>query len=309
MAQLVSSNFPRFLFPYAPNVLKAFGDYNDQDLIFPKIFMEGDTNHEAVVRAMVGQLDILGRLQETEGVTYQDVMQEGDVTFKRRDYATALMMSERLMESIESNPEILTKLKGEELKRKANYSVEVMLHDHLNSCTSTTSNGVSLTGADGVALVSASHPTANGTQTNVIAGNPSFSEAALEAGIIMIRKMRNSKGQFIDAKVKAGIVPVDLLFEKERLLKSVNRVYTANNEINAIRSRGDISDIITSPHLTSATRFFLLTDIEGGLEVLWRKRPTLSMDNDFDTDGLKVKIKLALMSGHTDWRCIVSSSG
>ena len=97
-----------------------------------------------------------------------------------------------------------------------------------------------LHGGDGVVLLSASHPTTNGLQSNVLATAADLSETSLESILIQISDMKDDRGLRIAAQGTQLIIPTAYTFVAERLLESQLRTGTADNDINAIRSQVDI---------------------------------------------------------------------
>jgi hypothetical protein len=98
--------------------------------------------------------------------------------------------------------------------------------------------GGSYNSGDGVTLFSTSHPTIAGVVSNTLATAADLNETSLEQSLIDIAAMTDERGLKIAAKGVKMIIPSELQFTAERLMKSSNRVGTADNDINAIRSMG-----------------------------------------------------------------------
>ena len=63
------------------------------------------------------------------------------------------------------------------------------------------------------------------------------------------------------------IIPKELQFTAERLMKSPKRTATADNDINAIASMGMVPEgYRVNNFLTDTDAFFLLTDVPNGLK-------------------------------------------
>ena len=92
------------------------------------------------------------------------------------------------------------------------------------------------TSGDSEALMSTTHPTIAGTVSNRLATNADLNETSLESSLIEIAAMTDERGLKIAAKGVKMIIPSQLQFTAERLMKSEGRVATADNDINAIRS-------------------------------------------------------------------------
>ena len=103
----------------------------------------------------------------------------------------------------------------------------------------------SYTGGDASTLVacagggSANHPNvAGGTWTNGPTAAVDLSEAGLEQACIDIMKWKNDRGLLINIMPRSLVIPPDLVFEAERILKTPYRVGTADNDINALYQMG-----------------------------------------------------------------------
>lgn len=166
-------------------------------------------------------------------------------------------------------------------------------------------------GGDGVILFSTAHPSLSGSQSNTLSVAADFSEASLEDLCIQIRKATDDAGNRIALKPEMLIGPADLEFEFERVLKSILRSDSANNDINAIRNMGLFpKGYIANPFLTDVDAFFVKTSgVMDGL--IYQKREPLefSKDNDFDTDNEKYKIYFREVFSWGDWREVYGSPG
>lgn len=168
----------------------------------------------------------------------------------------------------------------------------------------------SYVGGDGVSLLSASHPTLSGNQSNIIAVSADLSEASLEDLVIQIGQATNSRGMKISLQARSLIVPVALQFEAARILKSALQNDTANNAINALRAMGIFPDGVKVNHyLTDADAFFIRTNVDEGLKLFQREEAEFAQDEDFDTSNLKYKAYERYSTGWSDWRGLYGSPG
>lgn len=166
-------------------------------------------------------------------------------------------------------------------------------------------------GGDGVSMINAAHPNvAGGTWSNQISVAADLSEAALEQAYIDIRKFTNDRGLRIALQPKTLILPAELEFEANRIMKSEYRVGTDLNDINALKSTGNAaSNIVINNYLTDPDAWFIRTDCPDGLKYFERKADSFDMDNDFDTDNAKFKASGRYSFGWTDPRAIYGSPG
>ena len=168
----------------------------------------------------------------------------------------------------------------------------------------------SFKGGDGVELVSNAHPVIGGNQSNLLTNAANLSQTSLEQMLIQIRNAQDSNGKKIRLMPRKLIVSPSNVFQAETILKSVLRSGTANNDINAIRSMGMLSDdtAIVS-RMTSNTAWFVQTDAPNGLKLLTRRSMERSMEGDFETDSVRYKATERYGQGWTDWRQVYGTPG
>jgi hypothetical protein len=168
----------------------------------------------------------------------------------------------------------------------------------------------SYTGGDAVAMISTSHATISGNQSNRLATDADLSEASLEDTCILMMNATNERGLRIKITPKSLVVPTQSAFEATRILKTVGRPFTADNDINAIRSMGLFSEgIKINPYLTDNDAFFVRSDVPNGLKAFIRESASFENDNDFDTKNLKFKGYERYSFGWTDWRGVYGTPG
>jgi hypothetical protein len=164
---------------------------------------------------------------------------------------------------------------------------------------------------DGVSLLNASHPNmAGGTWSNILATAADLSEASLEQASIDIQGFTNDRGLKIAVKPQTLVIPYQLEFEAHRILKTVGRVGTSNNDINAIKEMGMFpGGIVVSHYLTDPDAWFIRTNVRDGLKYFSRRDDEFGMDNDFDTENAKYKATSRYSFGATDPRALFGTPG
>ncbi len=163
-------------------------------------------------------------------------------------------------------------------------------------------------GGDGQPLASASHPTANGTQSNLLTA-ADLSEAALEDAITAVATAKNSAGLPIALRVIRLIVGPGQIFNATRILESDGRVGSANNDVNAIKTLGMVPEIVINHYLDDPDAWFLQTNAPNGLISYQRRALDLEKDEDFDTENRKHKATERYSAGWGDPRAIYANSG
>jgi hypothetical protein len=165
-------------------------------------------------------------------------------------------------------------------------------------------------GGDGVAMIANNHPNiAGGTQSNIIATAADLSEASLEQACIDIAGYTNDRGLLIAVQPDSLIIPRQLMFEANRILKSDGRVGSDLNDINALKTMGIVPKIVTNHYLTDTDAWFIRTNVSHGLKYFERRGDEFAMDNDWDTENAKFKATSRYSFGWTDWRGIYGSAG
>jgi len=166
-------------------------------------------------------------------------------------------------------------------------------------------------GGDGVELFSTVHPTVGGTVNSNEPATPSdLNETALENAVIQISQWTDEKGLLIAAKPIKAIVPTQLQFVIERLMKTENRVSTSDNDINALKSTGAIPGGYRINHyLTDPDAWFLMTDVPNGLKHFVRVGMKTGSDTDFDTGNMRYKARERFSFGWSDPLGVYGSPG
>ena len=164
---------------------------------------------------------------------------------------------------------------------------------------------------DGKSLFATNHPlVSGGTNSNRPAVAADLNETSLEAAVIQISQWTDERGLLIAAKPKKLVVPPQLMFVATRLLETDQRVGTADNDLNAIKSNGSIPEGYTVNHyLTDNNAWFLTTDIPNGLKHFNRVPLATSMDGDFDTGNSRYKARERYSFGVSDSLGIYGSPG
>lgn len=169
----------------------------------------------------------------------------------------------------------------------------------------------SFTGGDGKALLVNDHPNAGGaggTYSNILSTAADISEASLEQACIDIAKYLDDRGLKMAVKQQKIIVPVDLDFETNKIMKTEYEVGTANNTVNIVRSRFP-AGVMVSHWLTDTDAWFIKTDVDHGLKFFERRAPAFETDNDWDTDNAKFKVSTRYSVGWTNPKVLFGTPG
>ena len=163
---------------------------------------------------------------------------------------------------------------------------------------------------DGVSLFNTAHPTIAGTFQNTLTTQSDLNETSLEQALIDIAAMTDERGLKVAAKGVKMIIPSQLQFTAERLMKSQGRVGTADNDINAIVSMGMIPQgYRVNNYLTDSDAWYIITDVPNGMKHFDRAPLTTKMEGDFDTGNVRYKARERYVFGVSDPRGIFASPG
>jgi hypothetical protein len=163
---------------------------------------------------------------------------------------------------------------------------------------------------DGAALFSTSHTTVAGSFKNTLTTAADLNETSLEQSMIDIAAMTDERGLRVAARGVKMIIPSELQFTAERLMKSQGRTGTADNDINAIVSMGMIPQgYRVNNYLTDTDAFYILTDVPNGMKMFTRAPLTTAMEGDFDTGNVRYKARERYSFGVSDPRGIFASPG
>ena len=165
-------------------------------------------------------------------------------------------------------------------------------------------------GGDGESLCGNAHPTLNGNQSNIPSTAADLSETSLEQALIDIAGYQDERGLKIAAQGQKMIIPKELQFTAERIMKSQGRVGTADNDINAIKAMGMVPQGYTVNHyLTDTDAWFIKTDVPNGMKHFVRAPLKTAMEGDFDTGNVRYKARERYSFGWSDGRGIYGNQG
>ena len=240
---------------------------------------------------------------EGSGVSYDQANETFTARYTHNTIALAFAITE---EAIEDNLyDRLASRYTKALARSMANTKQVTGANVLNNGFST-----SYLGGDGSPLFSTTHATIAGTFQNTLTTAADLNETSLEQSLIDIANFTDERGLKVAAQGIKLIVPVQLQFTAERLMKSAGRVGTSDNDINAIKNMGMVSGGYTVNHfLTDTDAFFIKTDAPNGLKYFERSPIRTSMEGDFDTGNVRYKARERYSFGWSDPRGMYGSPG
>ena len=243
---------------------------------------------------------------EGNAIAYDNGQEAWTARFNHQTIALGFSITE---EAVEDNLyDALSSRYTKALARAMSYTKQVKAADILNSGFTGSGNP---TYGDGKVLFATDHPlVSGGTNSNTQTTPADLNETTLEAAVIQIAAWKDERGLLIAAKPRKLVVPPNLQFVAERLLKTELRVGTADNDINALKNMGVIPEgYVVNHFLTDTNGYFLLTDVPNGLKHFVRTPLATSMDGDFDTGNVRYKSRERYSFGVSDALGIWGSPG
>ena len=242
---------------------------------------------------------------EGSGVSFDEAQETYTARYTHETVALAFAITE---EAIEDNLyDRLASRYTKALARSMSNAKQVKSVEPLIQGLPTTNNFDS---GDGVSLFNTSHPTVAGSFANTLATQADLNETSLEQSLIDIAAMTDERGLRIAARGVKMIIPSELQFTAERLMKSQGRTGTADNDINAIVSMGMVPQgYRVNNYLTDSDAFYILTDVPNGMKMFNRAPLTTAMEGDFDTGNVRYKARERYSFGVSDPRGIFGVSG
>ena len=242
---------------------------------------------------------------EGSGVSFDNAQETYTARYTHETVALAFSITE---EAIEDNLyDRLASRYTKALARSMAQTKQVKAVNPLIQGLPTTDNFDS---GDGVSLFNTAHPTVAGTVANTLATQADLNETSLEQSLIDIAAMTDERGLKIAARGVKMIIPSELQFTAERLMKSDKRVGTADNDINAVRSMGMVPQgYVVNNFLTDTDAFYITTDVPNGMKYFQRAAIKTAMEGDFDTGNVRYKARERYSFGVSDFRGIFGVEG
>ena len=267
-------------------------------------------NTESSDRAFEEEVMLSGFAQaqvkpEGSGVVFDNAQETYTARYTHETVALAFAITE---EAIEDN--LYDRLASRYTKALARSMAQTKQVKAVNPLTQGLPTADNYDSGDGVSLFNLSHPTVAGTVANTLATQSDLNETSLEQSLIDIAAMTDERGLRIAARGVKMIIPSELQFTAERLMKSDQRVGTADNDTNAIKSMGMIPQgYVVNNFLTDPDAFFITTDVPNGMKYFQRSAIKTAMEGDFDTGNVRYKARERYSFGVSDFRGIFASEG
>jgi hypothetical protein len=240
---------------------------------------------------------------EGSGVSYDQAQEVYTARYTHETIALAFSLTE---EAVEDNLyDRLSARYTKALARSMAQTKQIKAAAVLNGAFTTS------VGGDGVVLCATNHPTLSGPNlSNTLATAADLSETSLEQSLIDIAAFTDERGLKIAVQGLKLIIPKELMFTADRIMKSTLRVGTADNDVNAIRNMGMVPQgYVVNNFLTDPDAFFIKTDAPNGMKMFERVSMKTGFEGDFDTGNVRYKARERYSFGFSDPRGLFGSPG
>ena len=287
-----------------PGLNALFGlEYDRYDNQHTEIFDTENSDRAFEEEVMLSGFGTASVKPEGTSIEYDDATEAFTARYTHETIALAFAITE---EAVEDN--LYDKISSrytKALARSMMNAKQVKAANVLNRAFNS-----SYTGGDGLELLSTAHVTTGGNVKNELTTAADLNETSLEQALIDIAGITDDRGLKVALNGMKMIIPVNLQFTAERLMKTSQRVGTADNDINAHKSMGMIPQgYVVNNYLTDTDAFFIKTDAPNGLKHFQRAAISTKMEGDFETGNVKYKARERYSFGWSDWRGIFGSPG
>jgi hypothetical protein len=288
-----------------PGLNALFGlEYDRYDQEHAEIFEEESSDRAFEEDVMLSGFATAPVKSEGGSVNFDDAQETYTARYTHETIALAFSITE---EAVEDNLyDRLASRYTRALARSMSQTKQIKAASILNNAFTAGASAI----GDGVALCSSSHPTLNGTQSNILATAADLNETSLEQLLINVAGAADERGLKVAIRGTKLIIPKELQFVAERLLNSNLRPGTADNDINATKSMGMLPEgAVVNHFLTDTDAFFIKTDCPNGFKLFQRTPLRTAMEGDFDTGNMRYKARERYSFGVSDWRCVFGTPG
>jgi len=296
-----TSNHPKALWP---GVKAWWGlKYNDHQTEYTELFDSNtsDKAYEEIVQT-VG-FGVVPEKAQGAGVTYDSQVQGPTTRATHVAYALGYAVThEELQDNLYAE---VSKSRAAALARSFRQTKERVGANVYNRATT-----AGYTGGDGVVLLSTAHVnTSGGTYSNKLTVDADLSEASVEDLVIQIMQATDDRGLQINLMPKKLIVAPGNFFNASRIFDSEYQSETADNNINVLKAKGVIPQIVVNHYLTDSDAWFVRTDCPNGMMYFEREGVSFTQDNDFSTMNALAKGYERYSFIWGDPRCVFGSTG
>ncbi len=277
-----------------------FQEYMMQPELYTQVFNVIPSSKAYEDEVKVSGLGSLRQKPEGTGISYDDPVQSA----RRRQVHAVFALGFRVTMEMAMNDQfgIIDRMSSE---------LALATRDHQENLAWSIFNNAFATngGFDNLPLCSTAHLLLKSTSTysNMLSPAVALSVTGLEALMIRAKRMVDDSNRFTPIQLSKLIVPPDLEFEAQRLLESEYEPFTADNQINTMKSSRTGVSVFCVPYLTDADNWFLTAKKH---DLKWYKRMGVetSMGKDSQTKDTLHDAMYYASVGWGDFRGIFGSN-
>ena len=236
-------------------------------------------------------LNALQKIGEGQPIPYDNFTQGNEKTIYPEDFGLAFAITENMYDDDKSGH---MKKAFAELGKAAALTRELVFWDLLNSGFVTTKR----VGLDSAALFASHTLVGGGSYSNYASSGTALSVSTLQSAYNVFEKMVNERSNPRPAKPRLLIVPPELRFEAETLLKSEYNPENAMKQVNTVGNKG--VEFMVCHFLSSTTAWFLLTEKQSH-DLMFMNRKQLQL-KQWDEPSKRLAVFQAAMRFTTDFR-------
>ena len=254
---------------------------------------------------------------EGAAVTYDEASESYIARYVNETIALAFAVTEEAME--DNLYDTFAKLRAKALARAMANTKQVKAADIFNNGFT---DVAAYHGGDGKPLFSATHPTVNGTQSNLLAA-ADLSFASLEAALTTIQKIEDDRGILVGGSAVSLHVAPDNWATSNSLLNSTLIPTSGTtamgaglvaasgwNDVNSIQSMSMLpKGCFINRRFIDTDAWFVRTNVPNGAKMFTRAPLQTKMEPDFDTGNLRFKARERYSFGWSDWRSYFGNAG
>lgn len=303
MSEITRGQFPEHLLAAAR--IMAGEAYKAYPMVIDKIFEMKSSDRASEEGLMFTGSGLATVKNEGAALSLSGIQQGALKRFVHATYGKAYAITMEMLEDDQAATKV-SELATRDMVKRMGQTKDIIGTNIINRAF----NSSYANGFDGKVLCASDHVLgAGGTGTNLLATAADLSEASLEQALIELMAMVDENGIVTPVNAKNLLIPKELMFEANRLLNSLGRVGTADNDINAIKDMNILPAPVVNIYLDDVDAWFLLTDAENSLIHYKRRDLTMDSHNDFMTKNLLVSGIESYSFGWMDWRGIFGTPG
>lgn len=277
--------------------------YAEHEQEYPEIF-DVETSDKAYEEDVeISGFGVLREKDQGAGLNYDAEVQGSVTRYTHVAYAGGYIVTfEELRDDLY---EVVSKRRAGMLAFAGRQTEEIIAANVFNQAFNS-----AFKGGDGTSMISTTHPTISGNQSNQLSTSADLSELAIEDLGVQVMQATDYRGNKISLIPQCLLISPAQWYDANRILHSVLQNDTSTNAINVIKATGMFpKGIVVNHYLLSSTAFFIRTNAPYGTRFLWRDKPIFDTDNEFDTKNAKAALYMRFSCGWTDWRGWFASQG